>query len=187
MAGSQVSGLTDYQTIEDFACTAIISVLCFGRTVADEMHASVLSVPVAAAICHDRQPAPQRLAAPAETGSRNSPSQNSKTKPQANQTAKQDFAIQSRQQPKPSAKESPAKNRPLSRKQPAPPANQPRRRQSKPKASHPTRPTCQPTRRPKNRPKNRRPKNCRPKNRQPPYFRALPSLKALPTLAPRGR
>ena len=25
------------------------------------------------------------------------------------------------------------------------------------------------------------------KNRQPPYFRALPSLKALPTLAPRGR
>ncbi len=62
MAGSQVSGLTDYQTIEDFACTAIISVLCFGRSVADEMHASVLSVPVAAAICrivrrnHSRSP-----------------------------------------------------------------------------------------------------------------------------------
>ena len=49
-----------------------------------------------------------------------------------------------------------------------------------------TRPTSnrtenhQPTREPPHRPKNHQPA-------KPPYFRALPSLKALPTLAPRGR
>ena len=164
MAGSQVSGLTDYQTIEDFACTAIISVLCFGRSVADEMHASVLSVPAAAAICHDCPPEPQPLTAPAETGSRNSPSQNSQTKPQANRPAYQRTASQtepttnqiviqpkSRQQSDLPTKESPAKNR-----QSDQPTNQPTKpatktAPTKPSADRPAdQPSLQPTKPPAN-------------------------------------
>ena len=158
------------------------------------MHASVLSVPAAAAICHDCPPEPQPLTAPAETGSRNSPSQNSQTKPQANRPAFQRTASQTEPttnqtviQPSRSADQT--RLRHTNRQQPGPPAKPTRQQkiasQTKPPTNPPTKPPAKPNRQP-TKPPSSRPKN-QPKTRQPPYFRALPSLKALPTLAPRGR
>lgn len=122
------------------------------------MHASVLSVPVAAAICHDRPPEPQPLTAPAETGSRNSPSQNSQTKPQANRPAYQRTASQTEPttnqiviQPTSQLTEPPVEqtvsclahqqSQPASKKSPARPSRRPSRQKSahRPKNHQPTR------------------------------------------------